>query len=156
MRAVGKSTNPSEADTPTKKNGVFSPIPDLASAKQAAKAGAVGGFVFAGMYALGALLRYGAASHTQDEIILAVVIYGALVALILFLTWHVRSGRGFISAGLLLLWFVGESSLKVLGGSVHIGWAFFYLIIAGLLLQGLRGCWKVRRYQHMEVVDTFS
>jgi CHASE2 domain-containing sensor protein len=155
MSAVGTDPKPEETN-PQKAPGVFSPIRDLASAKRAAKEGSVGGFVFAGMYVLGAFLKYRAEPLPQEETIVLVAVYGALTALIVFLTWRVRSGRGFMSAGLLLLWFVAESALKVLGGSVHVGWAFFYLMVAGALVQGLRGCWKVRRYRQMQVVETFT
>jgi hypothetical protein len=136
---------------------VFSPITDLESAHAAAKAGAGAGFVFAGMYVIGALMQYRAASsHSQDEAIAFVAINAVLISLILFLSWRVKTGRGFISTALLLLWFVGECTVKVLAGSTNMGWVFFYLIVAAGLLRGLRGCWKVRQYRHLKIVDTFN
>jgi hypothetical protein len=156
MSVAENGPQPSENKT-AKKDGFFSPITDLASAKVAAQAGAVGGFVFAGMYVLGMLLQYGSVkSHFREEAIYFVLINVALVALIVFLAWRVKTRHSVISALLLLLWFTAESLVKVMGGAVHLGWVFFYLIVAATLLRGVLGCWKVRKYRHTEVADTFN
>jgi hypothetical protein len=146
---------PTEKKT-AKADGFFSPITDLASAKAAAQGGAVGGFVFAGMYVVGMLMRFGSVTHSQEEAIIFVSINVVLTALIVFLAWRVRTRHGVISALLLLLWFTAECAVKVMGGAVHLGWVFFYLMVVGTLLRGVLGCWKARKYQHMAVADTFN
>jgi hypothetical protein len=148
-----------------KKRAWFGPIDDYASAKTAARNGAIAGLIFAGMYLLGALLiifagrspTTGEATTDFEELgIYLVIIDAILTALILFLSWRVSTGRGYISAGLLLVWFVGECVMKALGGATSIGWIFFYLAVAATMFDGLRGCWLGRRVRPMPDAATFD
>jgi hypothetical protein len=141
--------------TPEKKRTIFStePIVDAASAKKAAKHGAIAGLFFAGMYVVGVVFAYSGRSPMdgaaiEDEM----TIYGMLiadvllVALILFLCWRIKTGRGWISSVVLLVWFVVEAAFKIVGGSSNVGWIIFYIAMTMGFVEGVRGTWACRDF----------
>jgi hypothetical protein len=134
-------------------------------ARAAAKKGAIAGLVFAGMYVLGTLMLVyagmspttgGASTAYQEQGVYLVIADVILTLIILFFSWRVWSGRGYISGTLMLLWFICEAVLKVLGGSANIGWIFFYFAMMLAMIEGIRGCWLGRRYRNVPSVATFD
>jgi hypothetical protein len=161
---IGTPPTP-EATPKEKKRRWFAAISDQSSAKAAAKNGAIGGLIFAGMYVIGAIVLVfagrspttGASSADFAEFgIFLIIIDTLLIALILFLSWRVSTGRGYISAALLLLWFVGEVVTKVISGGASVGWIFFYLAVGATLVEGWRGCWLGRRFRDVPDAATFD
>jgi hypothetical protein len=146
-----------------KKAPTFAPIKDARSARSAAKSGAIAGAVFAGMYIVGILLLTG--FHTPSPLLepdsefqyhLQLGIDAAAVGLILFLSWRVYTGRGYISASVLLVWFVGEIAFKVLTGATNFVWVLVYIAMLIALAEGVRGCWLGRRYRDAADPATFD
>ncbi len=126
--------------------------PEINTKKQAlatARAGAIGGFIFVGMYALGlvALLITGrnialGENAGQQSFIIQLISITLSLLLILFATFRVKSGKGRFASIFLLAAFIFEIVMKFLAGTVSVGFAIIYLMIIFLLISGIRGTWK--------------
>jgi hypothetical protein len=121
-------------------------------AAKLAKQGAIGILLFAGMNLLGLLFVYFAnkspvdasamdAQNIQDHLLGALIV----IPVLLFFAWRVYKAKGWLVAGLVLIWFIFEVALKIAGGSTNIGWIFFYVAVAAMIVNGLRGCWWLRK-----------
>jgi hypothetical protein len=124
--------------------------PDVA--RNLSKQGAMGILVLAGMYLLGALIALFAnkspvnlsgidAQQAQDQVIGAVFVLPVL----LFFAYRVSTGKGLYVAGLTLAWFLAEIAMKIAGGSANFGWMIFYVSVAAGMVNGIRGCWWLRK-----------
>jgi hypothetical protein len=92
----------------------------------------------------------------MDDGLYDVIGHGIVCTVIILLTWRVSTGRGYISASLLLLLFIADRVLQAMQGMPHAGWIIFNLIIAGLFIGGVRGCWLGRRFRSMPAASTFD
>ena len=121
-------------------------------ARSLTKQGAIGILLFAGMYLVGIVvvlytgksvvdLRPIDAQGMQDRVI------GSVVALtvLLFFAYRVYTGKGWFVAGLALALFIAEIGLKTYGGTTNVGWFIFYFFVAVAMLNGVRGCWWLRK-----------
>jgi len=48
-----------------------------------------------------------------------------------------------------LIWFIAESLIKVDNGTTNLGWIFFYIAVAAMIFNGLRGCWWLCKSAHL-------
>lgn len=133
-------------------NQWFPKVEDSKAAKSCSKQGAAGVVVFAAMNLLGAAFAFFSskspvdaqaidAQGIQDYIVGAFI----TVPVLLYFAYRIYQGKGWLAAGLVLLWFITETGFKVAGGSTNGGWVFFYMAIAAMIINGLRGCWWFRR-----------
>ena len=130
---------------------VFPPVDTPSTAKRFAERGAYGVLVFVVMYLLGLLF---AAYLNQDPVNLEpldaqsardqVIGSAILIPVLLLFAYRVFIGKGWLVAAIVLVWFAAETSWKVLSGSSNAGWIFFYVAVAALIANGLRGCWSLR------------
>ena len=110
---------------------------------------AYGGWIFAGMVCLGILISYFSGKSLTDlktpETDLTSTLIGEAIELcfVLFASYRMTSGRGWIVSWFLLAVFAGEAILKVFGGR-SIGWIFFYVAVGASMLGGARACWEIR------------
>ena len=142
-------------------NPWFPTIQSIDDAKKLTRQGAFGVLLFAAMNLLGLFLAYYArqspvdghaldAQSIQDQVIGAFIVMPPL----LFFAWRVYKGKGWLAAGLVLTWFVVEVSLKIAGGSTNVGWIIFYLAVAAMIFNGMRGCWWLRKSAPSSLSDT--
>jgi len=133
-------------------NNWFPTIEAQDDAKKLAKQGSGGVLLFAAMNFLGVLFAYYAKKSPVDARAIDVqgvqdYIIGAfiIIPLLLFFAWRVYKGKGWLVAGLVLTWFIAESLIKIAGGTTNLGWVFFYVAVAAMIFNGLRGCWWLRK-----------
>lgn len=127
---------------------IFPKLETIEDAKNAAKQGALAGLLFAGMYVLGIafILWLGESPTDRSAADQSDVMGGAVVTtIILLFTWRVWTGKGFVSAALLLVAFLAEVAMKVVGGTASAGWFIFYFFVAAGLFNGLRRTLAYRR-----------
>lgn len=112
-----------------------------------AKSGAVAGLVFALLCLLDRLLITFsiAASGTHLQVFGAspatqLIGTGAEIAAILFLAWRVWSGRGFVSAILLMALFVISAMAGIGGGLFGLAWTIAYFGLGLMMLNAVRAC----------------
>ena len=68
-----------------------------------------------------------------------------LVALLIFFgAWRIFTGKGWLSAILVTILFVVESSAKIVSGTTNAGWIIVYVAVFSTLINGIRGCWWIR------------
>jgi hypothetical protein len=110
-----------------------------------------GGWVFAGMVFLGAVLSYALGKSAVDLKTPESNVIGALVGsiiellFVLFAAYRIRTGRGWVVSWFLLALFGLEAVVKVVsGGATVIGWVFLYLAVGSSILAGARACWDIR------------
>lgn len=125
------------------------------TAKKLTKHGAIATLVFVAMNLLGTALVYFAAKSPEDGKALdAEAVQDHLIGTILllppllFFAYRIYTGKGWLVAGIVLAWFVGEALLKIVGGTTNVGWMFAYAVLTLMLLNGLRGCWWLRKGSH--------
>lgn len=111
---------------------------------------AFGGWVFAGMVLLGGLATYFSGKRAIDLQTPETDMVGSLIGVtiellfVLFASYRMKIGRGWIVSWLLLALFAGEALMKIFGGGRGvIGWIFFYFAVGASLLAGARACWDI-------------
>jgi hypothetical protein len=132
---------------PRTRSLLFVPIATFAEAKRVARRAAIVALMFAAMYVIAIYVTmqgFSPISGQRDPEITAflgivTVINVIAMLLILFLAWRVSTGRGFVSAAALLVWFMLEAATKVIGGSAGIGFAYIVMIL--FLADGVRASW---------------
>ncbi len=108
-----------------------------------------GGWVLAGMIVLGAVVTYFTGLSTRDLATPETDPMGALIGefvellFVLFASYRIMIGRGWIVSWFLLAIFAAEAVMKVLGGH-SFGWIIFYLAVGSSILAGARACWDIR------------
>ena len=112
---------------------------------------AFGGWVFAGMIVLGAVVTYFSGKSAIDLKTPEADIGGALIgsavelAFVLFASYRMVTGRGWIVSWFLLAVFAVEVVMKVLGaGPTVVGWLIFYAAVGSSIVAGARACWDIR------------
>lgn len=110
-----------------------------------------GGWAFAVMLVLGAAITYFSGKSainfrtTETDVSGALIGIGIELLFVLFASYRIRSGKGWIVAWLLFALFCFEAVMKVIGGgAVVIGWIFFYIAVGSSILAGARACWDIR------------
>jgi hypothetical protein len=132
---------------------LFRPITTFPEARRVARRAAIVAFIFAAMYVIAIYVTmqgFSPISGQRDpEITASLGIVTAInviaMLLILFLAWRVGTGRGFVSAAALLVWFVLEAVTKVIGGSAGIGFGLAYIVMILFLADGVRATWTGSR-----------
>lgn len=134
-----------------KKSFWYWPKLDSLDASYAVAHKAFGGWVFAGMIVLGAAVTYFSGKSaidfktTETDVAGAVVGAGIELLFVLFASYRIRIGRGWIISWFLLALFGAEAVTKFIGGGpAVIGWIFFYIAIGSSILAGARACWDIR------------
>jgi len=133
-------------------NKKFPPLSTADAAKQHATTGAIGGLVFSAMFILGIFYMVqalhdlpvdneAARRAVTNQIIISVVGFAA----VLLMSWRVYSTAGYISAILLLTYFIIETGANVAAGSTGPTWVIIYCFIALMLISGIRGSWHFKR-----------
>jgi hypothetical protein len=128
---------------------LFNPIATVADAKRVARRAAIVALLFAAMYVIGIVVTQRGISPITGQYdpeiasFLEIMMVFNVIALllILFLAWRISTGRGYVSAAFLLVWFVAETATKVIGGSAGIGYALAYLVMTWFLIDGVRATW---------------
>jgi hypothetical protein len=144
-------------------NNWFPKIETSDGARKIAKQGTFGVLIFALMNLLGVLFAYYLnkspidqqaidAQSVQEHIVGAFMV----MPLLLFFAYRIYRGKGWIVAGVALTWFVAEAGLKIASGSTNVGWIFFYVVVAGMMLNGLRACWWLRKEYRVAAVASDS
>lgn len=108
-----------------------------------------GGWVFVAELALGAAFTAttGRSVSTQAETLAG---SGALIGMLagipiaVFLVWRVRLGKGWLAGSVLLLWWGTEFLMKLVGGTLNVGWGLVQLTCAFNLVLGVKACWQLR------------
>lgn len=129
----------------------FPKIEDMPGAKKLSRQGAYGLLIFAAMYALGIVftLYFNQSPTDQQQLDAQAVqdqVLGSslLIPFILFFAYRVFIGKGWLVAGLVLVWFLAEMLLKIASGSTNVGWLVFYVAVAAMMANGIRACWWLR------------
>jgi hypothetical protein len=142
------------------------PIENAEDARGCVRMGAYAGLALAGMYVIGAVAIYVFGTDFQSDAIPPQDVASALIGIaivlpiVLFLTWRVSTGKGFISSALLLLLFLFELFVKFTS-QTFVGpfWIFAYIAIVLGFVNGIRGCLALRRLPKEPAADiaaTFS
>jgi class 3 adenylate cyclase len=142
-------TRAGTAGRPRTRSLLFTPIVSFAEAKRVARRAAIVALIFAVMYVIGtviSLLGISPITGQRDPGLAAahvfILIFNTIaLLLILFLAWRISTGRGFVSAGFLFVWFVAEAATKVIGGSAGIGFGLAFFVMALFLGDGVRATW---------------
>ena len=138
-------------------NKWFPEIDGEESALKSSKQGAYGVLIFIAMNLIGVALVYFAekspvdgGNATQEDILNHILGASIIIPILLIMAWRVFKGKGWLVSILVLLWFIVETALKVLGGTTNIGWVIFYIAVASMLINGIRGCWYIRKISKSE------
>ena len=86
-------------------------------------------------------------SEIQDNLTGAII----LLPTILFFCWRVNTGKGYISATLLLCLFLFEIFTKIVTMRTNVGWFIAYFFIAVGLFNGIRACWYLRKQRTLSL-----
>ncbi len=139
----------------------FPKIENLADVRSIARGAAGAGLVFAGMLAFGfALILYGNAELVMGEepgngeLIWLLSGIGIEIGLVLFFVWRVSTGKGYVSAILLLLLFLIEAAAKITSGTTNAGWMIAYLFISIGLLHGIRATLAFKKMSKLETATS--
>ena len=138
------------------------PVVDRATALSAAKAAAKFGFVIAATNAVVAvaaqvgfsILPAPPGASPSDIALGATEIFGFFAVIGCVLSWRVWTGRGYISATLLLVSAAAELMLVI--AVVHGGYTFFGFLVLKFLVDGVRGSWWLRKNRKMAAVEVFE
>ena len=110
-----------------------------------------GGWVFAGMIVLGMLITVFSGKsptdlQTPDTDVTATLIGEGLELLfVLFASYRIMIGRGWIVSWVLFALFLAEAAMKLFGGGPGVaGWVAAYIFIGVSILAGARACWDIR------------
>lgn len=127
-------------------------VATLADAKNAARVGAAGALFVALTLAIAGtyVLVVGHTIDDQTPLSDGAKLAAALVGVILSVcssiaAWRIATGKGFISATLMLIAYVALIIWAVLGGTANTTWFFIRLVIAFILLTGVRGTCAYRK-----------
>jgi hypothetical protein len=131
-----------EVEEKKKKEWLWPKIEGHASALELAKGGSLGGGIMIAGLVLAVALAYftdnpaifGAASSSEF-----LIYQGVQVVIASFLTWRVWTGKGLISAIILLLWITAEVLLKATAGQLNVGWAVMWFFAILSLVHSVRG-----------------
>lgn len=129
----------------------FPKIDHSETARKLSKEGSYGVLIFVGMYVLGMVF---AVFFNQDPMGLQpldaqgvrnhVIGSAILIPIMMVFAYRVSVGKGWFVAGLVLVWFLVEITWKVASGSANVGWFVFYVAVAAMIVNGMRGCWWMR------------
>jgi len=133
---------------------VWNPTTD-AEARNGITGGVAAGYVFSGMYAIGALVTYwigiDISTHSKltdpDEVLSTTFAAVAIAGIIAGLTYWLKRSPNVIAPVLLLVWFVVEIFVKLANhsGGTHAGWWLMYAFIIGGFVSSVRGALFLRR-----------
>ncbi len=123
---------------------------------------AFGGWIFAGMILLGGLFTYFSGKSLADlktpENNMAASLAGVVLelAFVLFASYRMVNGRGWLISWFLLAIFLAEAVIKIASGSPGaIGWIIFYVAVGSSILSGARACWDIhKRVKEGETLQT--
>jgi len=150
----------SETSSPSFFQKQFSKIENKETALKLAKDGAIAGLIFCLMEAGGVVFAYfgkdPSTGHAIDQEAFNNFLWGTilLLPLLLFFCWRIKTGKGYISAALLLCLFLFEIFNKLANGTTNVGWLFLYFVIAAGLINGSRACWYLRKTTKAENLCT--
>ncbi len=132
----------------------FPQITDSIAAKSLTKQGAGAVLIYAGMNIFGAVFTYFLSKSPVDarafdsQQVLSQIIGNVMVSLLLlFFAYRVYKGKGWFAGGLTLVFFLIEIWFKIANGTTNIGWLLFYIAVTAMLINGIRGCWWMRKNQ---------
>ena len=124
---------------------------------KSSKQGAYGVLIFIAMNLLGVALIYFAekspvdgANATEEDILNHILGAIIIIPIMLIMAWRIYKGKGWLVSILVLIWFFVEIALKILAGTTNIGWIVFYIAVAAMLINGIRGCWYLRKISKSE------
>lgn len=124
----------------------------LEDVRKALRNGGIAGLFFSGMILLGMAFLFFSGSVPGYEDMEAepgdpAGLIGMVIELVivLFLTWRLWAGRGYVSGILLLALFLLEIGIKLMGGGTSIAWVFLYAAIVLGLINALRACFAYKR-----------
>ncbi len=130
----------------------FPKMNTLEAVQKALRGGGVAGLTILGMTVLSAVFVFFSGAMpgeepyaTNEDQKYALIGIGIEAALILFLSWRLWAGHGYVSGIILLSLFLLESVLKVTSGTSNVGWIILYLAIAATLLNGIRAALAYKR-----------
>ena len=146
MPIQDESQTKTETARRPRRSMLFMPITTFAEAKRVARRAVIVALVFAAMYVIGIVVTLQGVSPITGQydpeiasfLGIMMAINAIALLLILFLAWRINTGRGFVSASLLLIWFTAETATKVIGGSAGIGFGLAYVVMALFLIDGVR------------------
>lgn len=125
-----------------------------------AKGGAIAGLVFAALTLLDHLLiTFSIAApgaHKQafsSSPAIQLTATGVEIAAILFLAWRVWSGRGFVSAILLMALFVMATMSGIRSGLFGLAWAAAYFGLGLMMLNAIRACLRHNTFASAATVN---
>jgi hypothetical protein len=138
------------------------PVVDRATALSAAKAGAKFGFVIAAtnaVVAVAAQLGFSVlpappGASPSDIALGATEIFGFFAVIDGILSWRVWTGRGYISATVLLISAAAE--LVIVLAVAHGGYTFFGFLVLKFLVDGVRGTSWHRKHRKEAVAEVFE
>ena len=131
---------------------LFPAIETMEGLRRQARNAGIAGLVFAGMTILSAVLLYFTTDTVPgfedymdpEERSHALLGMGIEAAFVLFLTWRVWAGRGYVSGILLLILFLFEVVAKLVSSPSSLPWIVLYGALALSLVNGIRAAlaWK--------------
>ncbi len=136
----------------------FGPIDNETDARALAKGGAVAALLLTISETIGAVMTYfgtdpttfkstadGALTAGTLDSYVTIAVMAAMILALIFMTWRIYAGRGYVSAALVLALLLFETYAKTMGHTLNGGWAVVYLGLAVSLFGAIRACWWLRR-----------
>ena len=121
-----------------------------------AKQGAIWGLAFSAMLGLGLVLTAFDVLPNEDLKLATLIGIAIELCLVLFFTWRVSSGKGYVSAVLLLLLFIVEIVAKIFDGTASVFAIVFYGFAFLGLVNGVRATFAYKKYAASEnIVEAF-
>lgn len=121
---------------------LFPEIASFEDVMRLARGGAIAGILFAGLVLLDGVL--GTSSLFRPGLRLAAT--GIETSVILFLAWRVWSGRGLVSAILLMALLVLATMTGIHSGAFGIAWMAAYFGLGLMMLNAMRACLRHHIY----------
>jgi len=110
-----------------------------------------GGWAFAVLILLGMAITYFWGKSLADlqtpetDVTSTLIGEGLEFLFVLFASYRIMIGRGWIVSWVLFALFLAEAALKVLDGGPSVGgWVAAYIFIGAAILSGARACWDIR------------
>ena len=130
---------------------LFPGIETLEDVLRLARGGGIAGLIFAALtlldgllavYAGGPAVRGPLLSGGPDGLLHMAPLIGTAIeiAAILFMTWRIWTGKGYVSAVLLMALFVAEAMTEIHGGIYGLGWVIAYFVAGLMMLNAIRAC----------------
>lgn len=138
------------ADEKKEGSWLWPKIVDEASARDAAKAGALGGGLLTLGFVIGIVWVYltkDASMFLQADLQTFYISNAVQFVLGAFLTWRLYSGNGRFASILLLAWLTLEVGFKVSLGQINGGWIIYWGAGFIALVNGVRGSWALHRFR---------